>query len=101
MRLTIEERLAALERENVVLHDKLKVLHKLMKEQRELTMDYTQKVVSVSDSKAEIMHPEEVRYTYCCRPRFERLEKQMEQVEKLVADRSLRPAGTTSRELFQ
>ncbi|MHC4121250.1 MAG: hypothetical protein ACYSWO_27560 [Planctomycetota bacterium] len=101
MRLTIEERIAALEREIVVLHDKLKMLHKLMKEQRELTLDYTDKMVSASDRKAEIMHPEEIRYTYCCRPRFERLEKQMEEMQKLVAERSPRPAKVTSHELFQ
>ncbi len=101
MRLTVEERIAALERENVVLHDKLKLLHKLMKEQRDLTLAYTEKVVSASDSQGEIMHPEEIRYTYCCRPRFERLEKQMEEMQKLLADRSLRPVKVTSRELFQ
>ncbi len=101
MRLTSEERIAALERENVVLHDTLKMLHRMLKEERELVKGYTQQVMAVSDDKAEIRHPEDIRYTYYCRPRFEKLEKQMEQMQKQVAARHPIPAKSTSTELFQ
>ncbi len=101
MRLTNEERIAALERENVVLHDTLKMLHRMLKEQQELAKSYTQKIMAVSDDKAEIQHPEEVRYTYCCRPRFEKLEKEMQQVQKLVETRRPKAAQSMHRELFQ
>ena len=40
MRLTLEQRLEALERDNVVLHDTIKLLHRLLKEQRELISEY-------------------------------------------------------------
>ncbi len=101
MRLTIEERLAALERENVVLHDTLKMLHRMLKEERELVKGYTQQVMAVSDDKAEIQHPEDVRYTYYCRPRFEKLEKEMEQVQKLVETHRAKAVQGMHRELFQ
>ena len=101
MRLTIEERLAALERENVVLHDTLKMLHRMLKEERELVKGYTQQVMAVSDDKADIQHPEEMRYTYFCRPRFEKLEKEMEQVQKLLAARRSMPVQSTRKELFE
>lgn len=54
MRLTIAQRLAALERDNVVLHDTVKLLHKLLREQRQLINDYiTQKVLSADDSEGQ------------------------------------------------
>lgn len=101
MRLTSEERIAALERENVVLHDTLKMLHRMLKEQRELTKSYTQRMIAVSDDKAEIQHPEDIRYAYYCKPRFEKLEKQMEQVQKVLAARQPMPARSMHTELFQ
>jgi hypothetical protein len=101
MRLTNDERIAALERENVVLHDTLKMLHRMLKEQRELTKSYAERMMAVSDDKAEVQHPEDVRYTYCCRPRFEKLEKQMEQMQKLVGARRQKQVQSMHRELFQ
>lgn len=101
MRLTNDERIAAFERENVVLHDTLKMLHRMLKEQRELTKSYAERMMPVSDDKAEVQHPEDVRYTYCCRPRFEKLEKQMEQMQKLVGARRQKQVQSTHRELFQ
>ena len=40
MRLTIEQRVAALERQNVVLEGKVMLLYKLLKEQQQLINDY-------------------------------------------------------------
>ncbi len=40
MRLTVEQRLQALERDTVVLQDTIKLLHKLLREQRALISDY-------------------------------------------------------------
>ncbi|MHC4558498.1 MAG: hypothetical protein ACYTFW_11605 [Planctomycetota bacterium] len=53
MRLTIEQRLSALERDNVVLHDTAKLLHKLLKEQRQLINDYITQVLSANDSEEQ------------------------------------------------
>ena len=90
MRLTTEQRLAALERDNIVLHDTVKLLHKLLREQRQLINDYiTQKVMSATQSEGQEgnLRPEDALYTFCCRQRFERLEKRMERMHKSVTDR--------------
>lgn len=39
MRFTTEQRLAALERENAVLHDTTRLLHRMLKEQQQLIND--------------------------------------------------------------
>jgi hypothetical protein len=87
MRLTTEQRIAALERDNVVLHDTVKLLHKLLREQRQLINDYiTQKVALVSgnEGRNENKRPEDALYTFVCRRRFEDLEKHMGRIRKLV-----------------
>ncbi|UCC98632.1 MAG: hypothetical protein JSW66_01805 [Phycisphaerales bacterium] len=87
MRLTIEQRVAALERESVVLSDTVKLLHRLLKEQRRLINDYiTKKVTSVGQSKGREgnLRPEDELYMFVCKTRFERLEKQVEKIRKLV-----------------
>jgi len=90
MRLTIEQRLAALERDNVVLHDTIKLLHKLLKQQRALINDYiTQKVTSVAAGDEEIsgsLRPEDALYTFRCRQRFDRVEKDVEKIRKMMHD---------------
>ena len=91
MRLTIEQRIAELERDNVVLHDTIKLLHKLLKEERQLINDYiTQKVASVDrmDGQKEHLRPDDELYTFRCRKRFERLEKRMEKMNKSASDRT-------------
>ncbi|MFC1636883.1 hypothetical protein ACFL5Z_18825 [Planctomycetota bacterium] len=40
MRFTTEQRLAALERQNVILDDTTQLLHWMLKEQRQLINDY-------------------------------------------------------------
>ncbi len=89
MRLTTEQRLVALERDNIVLHDTVKLLHKLLKEQRQLINDYiTQKMMSSnkSDGQKGNLRPEDVLYTFICKRRFEGLEKHMEKMRKLVEE---------------
>ena len=85
MRLTTEQRIAALERDNVVLNDTLKMLHKLLKEQRKLINEYiTQNVMSAakSDSQKSNIRPEEALYTFICKRRFDTLEKRMEKIHQ-------------------
>jgi len=81
MRLTVEQRLVALERDNVVLHDTIKLLHKLLKEQRGLINDYiTLRVTSADKSNAQKgakTRPEDALYTFICKQRFDRIEKDM------------------------
>lgn len=92
MRLTIEQRVAALERESVVLSDTVKLLHRLLKEQRRLISDYiTRKVTSASQSGKQegSLRPEDELYTFICGTRFERLEKQVEKLRKLVEKQNL------------
>jgi hypothetical protein len=87
MRLTLEQRVAALERESVVLSDTIKLLHKLLREQRRLISDYiTQHVMSAnqSDEQEGNLRPEDALYTFVCRRRFEALEKQVERICKFV-----------------
>lgn len=87
MKLTMEQRIAALERESIVLSDTVKLLHKLLKEQRRLINDYiTQKVMSTRQSGGQEggVHPENEVYAFVCRTRFERLERQIEKMRKLI-----------------
>ncbi len=89
MRLTIEQRLAALERENVVLQDRVTMLHKLLKEQRQLINDYiTQRVTSANKTEGQSgnLRPEDALYTFVCKQKFDRLEKNIERISKSVAD---------------
>ncbi len=90
MRLTTEQRLGSLERDNVVLHDTVKLLHKLLKDQRQLINDYiTQKVAHAygSAQQEKDLRPDDELYTFRCRQRFERLEKRMEKISKSATDR--------------
>ena len=87
MRLTIEQRIAGLERDNVVLHDKIKLLHKLLKEQQQLIKEYiTQKMMSsnVSGNQRGNVCATDAQYTFKCKRRFEIIEKQVEKMHKLI-----------------
>lgn len=90
MRFTVEQRLAALERDNVVLHDTIKLLHKLLKEQRELINNYiTLKVISADTSnkqKGATTRPEDALYTFICKLRFDRIEKDMKLLRSFIKD---------------
>ena len=88
MRLTIEQRLEALERDVVIVQDTMKLLHKLLKQQRELINDYiTRKVTSIdnqSDENGASARPEDALYTFICRQRFDRIEKEIEKIRKAI-----------------
>ena len=89
MRLTMEQRIAAIERDNVVLHDTIDLLHRLLKEHRQLINDYiTQQVVASEkrESEAPGVRPEDALYTFVCRQRFDRLSKEVESLRKLIAN---------------
>ena len=96
MRLTLEQRVAALERENIVLQDTVKLLHKMLKEQRQLINDYITRSVA-SDNKPEQSNDngraEDVLYTFMCKRRFDNIEKRMESLRKSVANSQALKAG--------
>ncbi len=89
MRLTSEQRIAALEREHIILQDTIKLLHKMLKEQRQLINDYiTHKVTSLDDTTQHSNNgrSEDALYTFVCRQRFDYLEKRMENMRKSFID---------------
>lgn len=90
MRLTLEQRLAALERDVVVLLDTTKLLHRLLKEQRQLISDYITQQVMSADTSDEEKHgnirPENALYTFVCQQRFDKMEKNIGKIHKLVED---------------
>lgn len=89
MRLTMEQRIAALERDNVVLHDTIDLLHRLLKEHRQLINDYVTQQMSASDRSVEEagdVRPEDALYTFVCRQRFDRMSKEVESLRKLIAN---------------
>ena len=94
MRLTVEQRLVALERDVVVLRDTIKLLHKLLKEQGELIRDYiVQKVAQAAvpdEAKGGCRRPEDVLYTFVCRKKFDKIEKDMKQTLKLIENLKFR-----------
>ena len=80
LRLTTEQRIAALERANVVLRDRTKILHNMLKHQRQLINDYiTQTIALAGEEKhtANAARPEDALYTFVCRQRFERMERDL------------------------
>jgi len=87
-RLTIEQRLKALERDIVVLHDTTKMLHKMLKDQGRLISDYIAQKVASADAGDEDNNgnnrPEDALYVFVCRRRFEKLEKDMGKIRKLL-----------------
>ena len=85
MRFTVEQRLAQLERENVVLYDTTKLLHRMLKDQQELIREYiTQALVNTERSgvKTEEIQAEKALYTFTCKQRFDRLEKTLEKLQR-------------------
>lgn len=88
MRLTVEQRLQALERDTVILHGTIKLLHKLLKEQGELISDYiVQKVAnstSENDADGRNPRPEEELYTFVCKQRFNKIDRDIKKILKLI-----------------
>ena len=84
LRLTTEQRLAALERENVVLRDKMKMLHGMLKQQRQVVAEFiTQQIVLTSDNTSTESHaePAETVGHFLCQRRFEQLEERLNECE--------------------
>jgi hypothetical protein len=92
MRFTVEHRLRALERENIVLHDTIKLLHKLLKEQGELIRDYIARKIA---SPAGI-EPYQITdngscngtYTSVCRQKFDGIDKDIKKTLRLIENLS-------------
>lgn len=88
MRLTVEQRLQALERDTMVLHDTIKMLHKLLKDQGELINEYiVQKLASANASDergVKNTRPEEELYTFVCKQRFDKIERDVKKTLKLI-----------------
>jgi hypothetical protein len=93
MRLTIEQRLQALERDVVVLQDTIKLLHKLLKDQGELIHDYiTQKVAQADDNGENNSgngRPEDALYTFVCKQRFDKIDKDIKKLRQLIQARDV------------
>ncbi|MHC4722116.1 MAG: hypothetical protein ACYS6I_05330 [Planctomycetota bacterium] len=88
MRLTVEQRLRALERENVVLQDTIKVLHKLVKDQGHLINEYiVRRVAAAGEEQGQNgpnARPEEELYTFVCQRRFDKIERDIKKALKLI-----------------
>jgi len=81
MRLTIQQRLQAMERETIVLHDMIKILHKLVKEQGALINEFI--VQNVADEPGNGRGESESElYKFVCQRRFERIEQDVKRVLK-------------------
>jgi hypothetical protein len=82
----MKQRLDALERHVVVLQDTMKLLHRLLKQQRELINDYiTEKVTAAAKADRDgSVRPEEALYTFRCRQRFDKIEKDIGKIEKMI-----------------
>ena len=84
MRLTLEQRLQALERDNTVLQEKLKILHTLVKEQSTLINDYIlQRVSSASHGSSGYGdRPEAAVYTFICKKRLDPIERDIKRISR-------------------
>lgn len=88
MKFTMQQRILALEREVSVLHDTMKLLHGMLKEQRELINDFiVQKVVQSSRGQGIYGggdRPEKEVFTFVCRQKFEKIEQDVVKNRKLI-----------------
>ena len=98
MRLTVEQRLRELERDNIVLHDTIKLLHNLLKEQKELINSYivrkmTSAKISSHQKDEEGITCDEI-YTFMCKKKFDKIDKDIERILKSIKSSRLgRRAG--------
>lgn len=85
MKLTTEQRIRDLERQTVVLQDSLKIMHRMLKEQRELINEYvTATVVSAGQCGGDTSGCSDAKYTFVCKKRLERVDKEIDKMRKLV-----------------
>ena len=88
MKLTSQQRILTLERECTVLHDMIKLLHRMLKEQKEVINDFiVQKVAGPEDANREgdgNGRAEKEVFTFVCRRRFDKLEQDVTRMRKHV-----------------
>ena len=86
MGLTVTQRLQELERSIIVLNDTMKLLHNLLKKQKQVINDYiVQKVSSANKVNAGDRPCGEI-YAFVCKQRFDRIDKDIKRILKLVED---------------
>jgi hypothetical protein len=88
MRLTREQRVQALERDIVVLQDTIKILHRMLKDQDKLINDYILQKMGGQPLAKEDSRPEDVLYTFTCRKRFDKIERDIKRVLKALDNKS-------------
>ena len=88
MRLTVDQRVQALEREVVVLHDMLELLHKMLKNQGGMISDYIVQKVAESNPAEEgakgNARPAQELYAFVCKQRFDKVEKDLRKVMQMM-----------------
>jgi hypothetical protein len=86
----MEQRVAALERDNIVLHDTVKLLHKMLKDQRQLIHEYIVLKLGSANANDNLnscnARPEDALYTFVCKQRLDRIDRQIEKVHKFIKD---------------
>lgn len=85
MRLTNSQRLQNIEREVTVLKDTIKLLHNMLKKQRNLIKEYIAGEIAAENSSQSNEgngRPEQKIYTFVCQKRFEKLENDINKVMK-------------------
>lgn len=88
MRLTTAQRIAELERETVVLRDTVKVLHNMLKQQKQLINEYITAKFTAHGKSAHgsgsvpDTRPEDALYTFRCRRRFEKIERDIRKMRE-------------------
>jgi hypothetical protein len=89
MRLTVEQRVQALERDVVVLQDTIKILHRMLKDQGKLINDYIlQKVGGPQPTKNDNSRPEDAVYTFICKKRLDKIDRDIKRILKAVDSQS-------------
>ena len=93
LRLTTQQRLAAIERENAALHGRVKVLHDMLKQQRQLINEYITQTVLVAGQDHSTKRDscgENALHTFVCRQRFERVEKRLDRLGEDASECTVR-----------
>ncbi len=89
MRLTREQRIASLERENVVLRDKMELLHAMVKQQRQIINEYIlQQITRAEDDQQDTVGnaSSTTPRAFICRRRFEQMEQRLDTLEAGVGE---------------
>ena len=82
MRLTVDQRVQALEREVVVLRDMLELLHKML-----ISDNIVQKVAESNPAEEGAngnARPEQELYAFVCKQRFDKVEKDLRKVMQMM-----------------